>query len=302
MRKINVAIILLFVTLCISAQDKPDLSIGYDSMKNFLHKNIEVYKGQELYLRGLDKSSQSYGYSGFILKYKNDDALLNDEKNIYKPNDNYNSRYEDLVGRYFNVLDVIRHANTNNEYYLKLQELSSGDIVYYKYDTNSEFTFPFIVRGFLEKQKQLLIAKEYVIADDILKVSRNLVTGKGIVFTTGDKWTCTDITIDNRANELVLVLQNKGGVKITVPYSTLTDEGIKKIFTADEATTLTRKYNVNNFRRILQNKIRVGMTKEMTRMAWGEPTQINQAGTNKEQWIYPAGTLSFNGDKIISTK
>lgn len=302
MKKLFITLSVLLFTVAVSAQNKQNLKISYDSLSNFLTKNVEGYTGQELYLKGLDKSSQSYGYSGFILKYKNDDALLNDEKNIYKPNDNYNSRYEDLAGKYFNVLEVIRHANTPNEYYLKLQELSTGDVVYYKYDTNAEYTFPFIVRGFLEKQKQLQLGKEYVLADDILKMSRNLVTGKAISFTTGERWETTDVTIDNRANEMVLVFQNKNGVKITVPYSTLTDEGIKKIYTADEATALTRKFNVNNFRRILQNKIRVGMTKEMTRMAWGEPTEIKNINGGKEQWFYPAGNLIFTGDKITSTK
>lgn len=280
----------------------------YDSTANFLGKNAVGYTGQELFLKGLDKSSQAYGYSGFILKYKKDDNLLNDEKNIYKPNDNYNSRYDDLAHKYFHILEVIQHpkAQTNgngstDEFYLKLQELSSGDIMYYKYDINSEFTFPFIVRGFFEKQKQLLRGKEFVISDDVLKLSRDLVTRKAIVFTTGDVWKCIDVDIDNTNNELSLIIQNKKGLKTTISYSLLHEEGIKKVYTASEAEALTKKYNINNFRRILQNKIRTGMTKEMTRLAWGEPTEIKEAGKT-EQWTYPAGQLTFSGDKIISTK
>lgn len=275
MKKIYLIIFLALFSITLFAQKEIVPTFAYDSTTNFLGKNAIGYTGQELYLKGLDKSSQSFGYSGFILKYKKDDDLLNDEKNIYKPNDNYNSRYEDLAGKYFHVLEVIRHpkAKTNtkdysDEFYLKLQELSSGDIIYYKYNAEADYTFPFLVKGFFEKQKELLTGKEYVISDDILKMSRNLVTNKALAFTTGQTWKCTDVTMDNTTNELSLVLQNAKGIKTAVPYSsTLNNESIKKVYTVAEASALTRKYNVNNFRRILQNKIRVGMTKEMTRLA-----------------------------------
>lgn len=309
MKKIYLIIFLALFSITLFAQKETVPTFVYDSTANFLGKNAIGYTDQELYLKGLDKSSQSFGYNGFILKYKKDDDLLNDEKNIYKPNDNYNSRYEDLANKYFHVMEVIRHPKVksdtkdySDEFYLKLQELSSGDIVYYKYSAESEYTFPFIVRGFFEKQKQLLTGKEYVFSDDILKMSRNLVTGKALTFNTGEEWKCMDVTMDNTTNELSLVLQNAKGIKTTIPYSTiLNNESIKKTYAAAEASALTRKYNANNFRRILQNKIRLGMTKEMTRLAWGEPTEIKENGKS-EQWFYPAGTLTFNGDKIVSTK
>lgn len=306
MKKIFINIFLFAFTMGLFAQT----SLPYDSTANFLGKNVQQYIGQELYLKGLDKSSQSYGYTGFILKYQKDDDLLNDEKNIYKPNGtNYTSRYEDLAGKYFQVLDVIRHPkakkNANeygDEFYFKLQEKPNGDILYYKYNANSEFTFPFILTGFFLKEKQRLIGKEYVISDDILSMSRNLVSGKALTFTTGQIWKCIDFDVDSKNNELSLVLQNKGGLRTAIPYSLLTNnEGIKKVYTAAEAKALQNKYNVNNYRRILQNKVRVGMTKEMTRLAWGEPTEIKKSGKN-EIWTYPAGILTFSGDKIISTK
>ncbi|MBD8390010.1 hypothetical protein [Dysgonomonas sp. BGC7] len=310
MKKLLISIILISLTCSLFAQksSKTDLAIPYDSTVNFLGKNATGYTGQELFLMGLDKPSQAYGYSGFILKYKKDDGLLNDEKNIYKSNDNYNSRYEDLAHKYFHVLEVIKHpkgkqgeVSTNTDFYLKLQELTSGDIVYYKYDVNAEYTFPFIVRGYFEKQRQLFTGNVYVLSDSELKMSRNIVTGKAITPITGQKWKCTDVNIDNSTNELSLILQNPGGVKISVPFSILKAEGIKTIYTESEADSYTKQFNQNNFRRILQNKIRVGMTKEMTRLAWGEPTDITTKGAT-ELWSYPAGNLTFRGDKIISTK
>jgi len=311
MKKLFINILLLIVVTGLYAQKSKveQNALPYDSTANFLGNNIQQYIGQELYLKGLEKSSQPYGYPGFILKYQKDDELLNDVKNIYKPNNNYSSRYEDLVGKYFQVINVVRHPKTknnttefNDEYYFKLQEKSSGDILYYKYNANSEYTFPFILTGFFLKEKQQQIGKEYVIADDILRISRNTVSGKALTFTTGQTWKCIDFDIDHMNNELSLLLQSSGGVKTAIPYSLLTnDEGIKKVYTAAEAKSLQNKYNANNYRRILQNKVRVGMTKEMTLLAWGEPTDISKSGKN-EMWSYPAGSLIFSGDKIISTK
>lgn len=312
MKKIFIlgAIIALFSNYSFAQKSSPDdVSLPYDSLNNFLGKDVKAYVGQELYLKGLEKNLRAYGYSGFILDNRKDDDVLNDEQNIYKANENYNSRYEDLAGKYFNVLDVIGHykAKVNPDeyggiFYLKLQELSSGDILYYKYNVNSEFTFPFIVRGFLEKQRELLTGKEYVITDNVLKMSRNIVTGTALPFTTGEKWKCTDVTMNNNTNEVSLLMQNSRGIKTAIPYSDFnSQEGTKKIYTSTEAAELTKKYNENNFRRILQNKIRTGMTKEMTRLSWGEPLAIKKEG-KKEEWIYPAGSLTFSGDKIVSTK
>lgn len=312
MKKIFISIFLFILSIGLSAQkgNNEQPTLPYDSTANFLGKNVQQYIGQELYLKGLEKSSQAYGYPGFILKYKKDDDLLNDEKNIYKPNGkNYSSRYEDLAGKYFQVIDVIRHpkakkaaSESGDEFYFKLQEKSSGDVVYYKYNANSEYTFPFILTGFFVKEKQQLIGKEYVVADDVLSMSRNLVSGKALTFTTGQTWKCIDFDVDSSNNELSLILQNSGGLKTAVSYSlVVNNEGIKKVYTASDALAMKKKYNDNNYRRILQNKVRLGMTKEMTRLAWGEPAEIKQSGKN-EIWSYPVGSLVFSGDKIISTK
>lgn len=287
-----------------------DTSLAYDSTRNFLGKDVRQYIGQELYLKGLDRTSKSFGYSGFILNYKKDDDILNDVKNIYKPNDNYNSIYEDLVGKYYMVQDVIAHPKAKqdsqaygNYYYLKLKEKSTSDELYYKYNTASSDLFPFIVTGFFIKEKERQKGKEYVVSDDILKMSRNVNTGSALKFTTGQTWKCIDLTMDNTNNQLSLLLESKDGTKTAIPYATLySPDGIKKIFTADEANALIKKYNSYNFRRILQNKLRVGMTKEMTQLAWGKPTEVKEAGKNTEQWVYPMGQITFKGNAISSMK
>lgn len=311
MKKILVNMIFLALSFCLYAQnDGAGVNVlPYDSTVNFFGEDVQKYIGQELYLKGLSKSSQPYGYSGFILKYKKNDDLLNDEKNIYKPNGaNYTSRYEDLAGKYFQVLDVIKHTGkkgngTQDEsVFFKLQEKSNGDILYYNYNPNSEYTFPFILTGFFLKEKERLIGQDFVVTDDVLRMSRNIVSGKALIFTTGQIWKCIDFDV-NEDGELSLLLQSSGGIKTSIPYALLNNnEGIRKVYTATEASLMKKKYNENNYRRILQNKVRVGMTKEMTRLAWGEPIEIVLESGKKENWVYPSGSLLFNGDKIISTK
>lgn len=309
MKKIYITIILLLIAHISFAQNEVK-SIAYDSIRNYLGKDVQQYKGQELYLKGLDKTSQRYGYSGFILNYKKDDDILNDIKNIYKANENYSSDYKALVGKYFIVQDIIPHPKAKldekeygNVYYLKLKEKASGDELYYKYNAANKEIFPFIATGFFIKERERQIGKEYVITDDVLKMSRNLNTGEALKFTTGQTWECIDLTMDNTNNELSLVLESRGNLKTAIPYAALdSPDGMKKVFTAQEATDLTRKYNMYNFRRILQNKMRVGMTKEMTRLSWGKPTEVKETGQNTEQWIYPMGRLTFKGEAIISMK
>ncbi|MEL4419631.1 hypothetical protein, partial [Shewanella algae] len=82
-------------------------SLKYDSSEIFLGNDVKKYVGQELYLIGKSSELRKYGYEGFLIDYK-DESLLN-EKNIYKCCESYHSKYSELVGKYFKVLDVIKH-------------------------------------------------------------------------------------------------------------------------------------------------------------------------------------------------
>ena len=264
-------------------------------------------------MKALPSGSQEYGYPGFILKYKNDKDLLNDNKNIYKCCDGYNSKYEDLAGKYFQVIEVIKHPKAKkneedygDEYYLYLNETSSGDRMYYKYNVDSEYTFPFLVMGYYEKQKQLYIGKEYVFATEIVTGLKDITTGKTIPTVIGQKWKCVDFNINPNKGEMVLTIQNVKGQKSTILFEEIIDNAeVKKVYTASEANSYIKKFNSYNFNRILQRKIRAGMTTEMCRMAWGEPTDIKETTKGKVKtliWTYPASTITFRNDKVISIK
>lgn len=284
----------------------------YDSLKNFLGDDVARYKGQELWLKPLPKQQQEYGYANFILQYKKDDDVLNSEKNIYKCCDGYNSQYNELVNKHFFVQEVLKHPKSkkddggyNDEFYLQLQEIISGDIVYYKYTTDSEFTFPFIVMGFLEKQKSLVLGEEYVFADNVITDATDIISGQKAITTVGAIWKCVDLRVDSDEQELSVIVQNGSRQKIAVPLSVIKDTQLPlKVYDASQVAIFRKRFgNYTTFNRILQQKIVRGMTKEMCRMSWGEPLEkieTENGSAKLETWTYPANSISFRNGRVVS--
>ena len=143
----------------------------YDSTQNFLGKDVYKYLGQELYLIAKVESLRKYGYDGFYTDYNKGKY----DNGVYKCCDSYNSKYDDLNGKYFKVLEIIKPPKTPEsdiiygiKSFLKLEEKASKDIVYFEYGSKYEHSFPFIVVGFFEKQKALTIGEEFVFTDKVI--------------------------------------------------------------------------------------------------------------------------------------
>tara|TARA_B110000046_G_C12965282_1_gene386402 strand:- start:432 stop:1400 length:969 start_codon:yes stop_codon:yes gene_type:complete len=283
----------------------------YDSTINFLGKDVYKYVGQELYLNGIAESLRKYGYKGFSIDYSK--SSLTNKSNVYECCDSYNSKYDKLTGKYFTVLEVIKHPKAaESEYlyakkfYLKLQEKEKKDIVYYEYDSQFEHSFPFIVVGFFENQKIQIIGKKFVFTDRILNVSTgsgiDIITGKPLTITTGEKWRCTDLTIEEKYYSLALVVENLKGEKTTVSYDATFDSR-KFAYTSQEAETYHKKFGVEIFNLILKGKVKIGMTKEMCELSWGKPKSINEtitSGKKSEQWVYSDNYLYFDNGIVTA--
>lgn len=304
-------LLLLACFLCLSsikAQKKDEIlvpSIPYDSTANFLKDDVAKYTGQELWLKKLPPNQRELGYSNFVLNYKKS-ADLNEEKNVYKCCDGYNSKYQDLADKHFFVEQVFKHEakdkNTGERTqrtYLKLKELDSGDVVYYYYEGLSEYSFPFVVMGYLEKQKSIIVGQKFVFASELLDYAVDLNTNKSIKSVLGDKWKCIDLTVDNLNFELSMIVENSKKQQIAVPLSAYTNRDLpRKVYTLSESADMLKRFGLNNYNRILQQKIASNMSKEMCKMSWGEPIDIEKSG-NTEKWIYPQGSITFKGNKII---
>lgn len=281
----------------------------YDGSINFLGKDVNKYIGEELYVNGKSKRSGSLRYEGFLLNYKKKDVLNN--SNIYKCCDGFYSKYNELVGKYFLVLDVIPHPEAlTSEYlyknvsFLKLQEKESKDIVYFKYDSEYEHSFPFISVKHFNKVKELEIGKKFVIRGfnwslPDLMVDKN--TGKAIEdFTAGSIWECIDITIEEKDFKLALVLKNSKGEEVLLKrmFSQLPSF----VFSLESAELYKKKFGSENWTKIVGGNVSLGMTKEMCEVSWGKPKKINRTTTlegDSEQWVYSDNYLYF--DKEILT-
>lgn len=276
----------------------------YDSTENFLGKDVYAYIGQELYLNELSEGSREYGYRGFVIDYKNDSPL--DRDNKYKCCSKFNSNYDSLATKYFKVIDVLKHPKSisdeflyGNKYYLKLIEKSSHDTVYFEYDTDSEYSFPFIVVGFFEKQKKVFVGSHFVFRDIEFTDATDIHTGKVVTIKTGQKWECIDLTIEDKYYKLSLIFKNSLGEKVADDYSRV----VNVAFTSEAADNYKKKFGEATWNTILAGKVKIGMTKEMCRLSWGSPKRINEtitASKVSEQWVYSDNYLYFDNN-ILKT-
>lgn len=285
----------------------------YDSTENYLELSPMKYVGQELYLNGKSKRLREYGYADFVLDYNK--STLANTSNIYKCCEGYNSKYDDLNGKYFRVLDVIKHpkaasGNTTDEYlygkkwFLKLQEKESGDIVYFQYNGKFEDTFPFIVVGFFEKQKKRVAGMEFIFSEKYLANSTEITTGKPISNIIGQVWKCVDLTIEEKYYSLSLILENNLGEKTTVSYDGVFGKyHLGRAYTVSETANYRKLFGSDNFDLVLQGKVKIGFTKEMCRLSWGEPNDINEtitSGKKSEQWVYEKNYLYFDNGVVTA--
>ena len=297
-------------TTKITPKSEPIKTASYDSTLNFLGEDVYNYKGQELYLKGMSKELREFGYSGFRIDYRKNG--VGDNKNTYKCCDSFGSKYDELAGKYFKVLDIIKHPRAEDleylygkEFFLKLQEKQSNDIVYYEYDAKYDrYTFPFIVVGFFEKQKKIVNGQDYVIKDKVLEDKRDIYTSKTITIKTGQKWKTKDLTIEQEYFTLSLLIENPLGEITTISYYDVFGEyNYGQVYTLSEAENYYSLFGQENFDTILQGKVSLGMTKLMCELSWGKPKKINEtitSGLVSEQWVYSDNYLYFE-DGILTT-
>jgi len=285
------------------AKGKDSTIEPYDSTLNYLGKDVYKYIGQELYLKGKSETLREYGYRDFIKNYKKD---ASSKRNIYKCCESYNSKYDELAGKYFSVLAVHKDPNKRSfsfTFFLELKEKDSGDIVFYKY--NSQFKkynpFPFIVVGYFVKQKQFYIDKEFIVKGKNWrgtdKPMHDMYTGQPVSFDNGSRWKCIDLTIEEKYFTLSLILQNEKGENISCPIN-ITNNKVW-VFYADDADRYKEEFGEKNWNTILKEDILIGFTEEMVELSWGRPESINKSSYG-DQWVYSGRYLYFEYGKLKS--
>ena len=257
----------------------------YDSTRNFLGKDVGQYVGQVLYLKGKSEALRKYGYEGFVVDYRIDDLI--NYSNVYKGNKvecRYNSDYNELAGKYFSVIAVLKHPKTLSDsylysdyYYLELEEQSSKDKLFFKYNSKYEWSFPFVVVGFFEKQKTELVGERFIFCNKLIDDVYDIYTGSKITKVPYQEWTCTDFTIEERYFSLGLVVKNSLGESIHVSVGSVTNSNLssRSGYNVKEFRHYSKKFGDDNWKSIVEGIVRVGFTKEMVKMAWGKLKSIN---------------------------
>ena len=181
-------------------------------------------------------------------------------------------------------------------------------------------------------------AKYYNKQDNLINLEADTVARN---IKTETVWTCVDVQVRPRIKEdrmnidkrspIVLIFDNPQYGKHYCyledesgkPYKNIYEEEmplvcgkfqLKAYFDNVKALTLaaknkrkadlTRKYGASTANLILQGKIRIGMSKEMCREAWGGPESINKTTGSygsHEQWVYGIGNyLYFENGKLTT--
>ena len=312
----------------------------YDSLKNYLDKDVNQYIGQTLYLKKIPKGRR--GMENFMLDrnkkfYDNSNRQYlcivdqnslkqyNSIKNLLSAEQfkktnltvKCNTNFEAIENKYFKVFGVWPHPKDENysykeRYYLGLIRKDNNDTCYYVYESSSPlYKFPFLVTGYFEKNKAKFLNKQFVVKGKsflpLLLNSRfkDIETGQPISLIPGEDWKCVDFTLNDATEETILVVRNQGGKKMAVRFSEdFLENDVDEIFLAKaEADKIKSKYGVSVWKSMLAGDVFIGWTKDMCRLSWGAPNDINKTVSNNgssEQWVYSGNYLYFKANKLTA--
>ena len=272
--------------------------VKYDSNTNLVQNGKELL-GQELFVIPKREKMKKIGYFNFFKAYKEtqEDFSSTDSEELFS-------------GKTFVVEEVLFpygqktfDTNRGKRYILKLRDKASDTIYYFKYDPRFEARFPFIILGFYEKQKTACIGKQMVVKKQNWREKINseepalydCKTGQEVVTDIDDVWTVQELSLEDKYLTLSYTITNKKGETLTIDIYSLNDY---KHFYGPYAlwldkTLLQIKTNQPGmYQALMSNKVKIGMTEEMVRMAWGEPREIKHSSYN-DQWIYRELYLYF---------
>lgn len=289
-----------------------EFHIEYDSLNNINPTNIMALKGQTLFVKG-GPFSKEYGFSFTFYEEKGfpSDRI---KKNVYKGVTSnkmgYNlivTPYDSVIGKYFLIKDVYENKKRFSnayEYCLYVREKISGEDLYIYLDNVDSPTLggldDFIILGYYEKLKEKYIGKKYKSFgnnkfNDRSNIEQNIKAGTTFL--------CTDISISlGEHNNLCAILSNKqiGDIK-----GVILDNGIiSNVIDEAEYSKWVKKYGKYYADLIIAKKVETGMNREMARLSWGTPDDINTTSGNfgtHEQWVYKDGNyLYFDNGKLTS--
>lgn len=140
------------------------------------------------------------------------------ELNELYPEKNWSNKLTEAsnIGKDFTIIKAERDQSRPHVW---ITLASTSDTIYYRLTSTNMKHAPFLVSGYFEKQKQLF--QDRCIS---LKLNSEFIevnSGKEKEFATGDKFTCSALSLINTEGELVptYILKNTEGDVIHVPLT-----------------------------------------------------------------------------------
>jgi len=279
-------------------------------LTNFLSEDVYCYKNQLLYVLPKTKSLQKYGYDYFYKTKKIEKK--------YACCQSYNSKYESLANKYFYVTEINHHPKYKTstiyaeKYYLTLKDKDTNEVVYFVYNPNSKFGFPFLSVTYFEKHKNDMNGSEIILRggnwrkrisskyDKIYDINN----GEEIFLDTGEVWIVGELVVEDKYNTLSYIISNSKGEVTTIQKKYL-NNGINE-FSVNQFVIF--KKDVDRIKKkcemfynaIMKRNISIGMTEEMVKLSWGKPDKINTSSHGSNQWVYNNRYLYFENSILKS--
>ena len=305
------------------AQPKTEEKIvktDYDSSFNYIYisqfdnshfEKMRLLKGQTLYVHKSELAEKN-GFFGFVLKP--DPKAKAYGHTIKGAFNESRTKYEDLVGRYFIVKDVIENKN---EMYLELVAKDNpNDVLYFsKKVAGMSNGWPFFIEGYFVKTRQKFLHKQY-----LSTISRfgfchfdmnDIHTGEKLEYKYGDVWEWIDITSDDKGFELYLFSNHKGNVIAMSPGPFIKglenreggnlDVGgyqfVEKLF----CDSLVSIYGEEPTRLTLTSQIYKGMPYSLLKIAYGPPERVHTMSNEEYQFVYSCGIHVFVKNGVVTS-
>lgn len=282
--------------------------LPYDSTKNFLgSKDVRSYIGQVLYVRGRGENVREYGYDHFKKEKEPDPFSKSGRYGKGARANSFNSRYEDLVGKYFIVKDVLPDSKQERDpslygdkwWFLLENQDKPSDIAWFEYDGRFPLNFPFITMchyNYLQAHiKGVELIAPYKTEQDgsisspfFSNIDFN--TGRKIEFSENDVWIAESATVEDKEYRLVITAKNQKGETSVFSADDIVDQGPidgkMKILTYNYYEELISIYGAEYVEKARKSVIVVGMPVDCVVLAWGYPEKINRTSYGPQQWVY----------------
>lgn len=275
----------------------------FDSTKNFLGAtNVQSYVGQILFVK--PKSLPEYGYDYFKPINYNPKGYNISHYGRDSEKSRFNTRYEDLVEKYFKV-DSIKEKDYFSYIFYLTNTKDTSDRCCFIYSSNYEHTFPFIVLSHFNFLKERYVGKNYIIQSNFLH-SSDIITGDSIIIKDGSQltWTIIDLTIINNKYKNFAFVVKSGNMTTYVDVDsferTFETDDRRCIYEKKEWDNLVKKYGLAMMKLVFSRKIKVGMPEKLLIYSWGKPEKINSSSYGNKQYVYDNDYVYVKDGKVVS--